>query len=289
MAAILETEKPDIVLVHGDTTTTFAGAYAAFLKQIPVGHVEAGLRTGNKYSPFPEEMNRSLVGRLADVHFCATESNRQNLNAEGIHTGIFVVGNTVIDALLDVTQRDSFDFSQELLEVMDERFILMTTHRRENLEQLQEVYRAINDLLSTHKNLHVVFPVHKNPAVREKVLQGLSQDSRVHLIEPLNYENFAHLMKHATLIITDSGGIQEEAPALGKPVLVARDNTERPEGVEAGTLKLVGLDAARIYDEANRLLTDQKAYDAMSTVKNPYGDGTSSKQIVTHLEKWLNK
>ena len=285
---VLEQEKPDLVLVHGDTTTTFASAYAAFLKHIPVGHVEAGLRTFNMSSPFPEEMNRTLVGKLATLHFSATTSNRDNLLREGISPEhIFVVGNTVIDALMEVTTNTDVSFDDSLSPYVSEKFLLVTTHRRENLEQLGEVYHAINRLLDAHPDLHVIFPVHKNPIVRNKVKEELKDNARVHIVEPMDYPHFAHLMKQATLILTDSGGIQEEAPALGKPVLVARDTTERPEGVTAGTLKLVGLDADVIFQEAHRLLSDAGAYDQMSTIQNPYGDGTTSTQIVSHIQNWL--
>lgn len=288
LSHILEVEKPDLVLVHGDTTTTFAGAYGAFLKQIPVAHIEAGLRTYNPLSPFPEEMNRTLVSRLATLHFSATSSNRENLIQEGVNEeNIFVVGNTVIDALINVTSMNVPVFEPEIANCLQNQFILVTTHRRENLDQLGEVYHAINRLLEVHPGLHVVFPVHKNPTVRNMVKQELKNDPRVHILEPLDYQTFAHVMKHATLILTDSGGIQEEAPALGKPVIVVRNTTERPEGVTAGTLKLVGLDPDVIFREAHLLLSDEQAYQAMSTVKNPYGDGTTSKQIINIIHNWL--
>lgn len=289
LETILDKEKPDLVLVHGDTATTFAGAFAAFQKQIPVGHVEAGLRTGNIYSPFPEEANRKLTGAIATFNFSATEKNRENLLKENVKSeSIVVVGNTVIDALLDVTSRN-YEFEGELKDIVsnDKKTILLTTHRRENLTQLKEVYLAINQLLEENEDIQFVFPVHKNPVVRNEVKRWLNDSDRVHLVEPMDYEVFANLMKHAYLIITDSGGIQEEAPALGIPVLVARDTTERPEGVEAGTLKLVGLSKERIFEEANLLLNDKEAYNKMSGAKNPYGDGTSSQQIVQFIKENL--
>jgi len=286
LSDIFSKERPDIVLVHGDTTTTFAGAYAAFLKKIPVAHVEAGLRTNDIYSPFPEEMNRSLVGRIATYHFAATEKNRENLIKENVDADhIAVVGNTVIDALLETVDKP-YTYNEELNNVLTngKRTILMTTHRRENLDQLHGIYESINRILAKHDDVQVVFPVHKNPAVREQVKNYLKDDSRVHLVEPLDYESFAHLMKDCHFIITDSGGIQEEAPALGKPVLVARNNTERPEGVSAGTLKLVGTNPDVIFLEADRLLSSQDAYNKMSGAKNPYGDGTTSRKIVEFLK-----
>lgn len=286
LANILAKELPDVVLVHGDTTTTFAGAYASFLQQIPVGHVEAGLRTNNKYSPFPEEMNRQLVGRLSTFHFAPTERNKANLLNENIHKDqIAVVGNTVIDALLNVTSRPyQFEGHLEAIVNSGHRILLLTTHRRENLEQLKEVYTAVNHLLNENEDICVIFPVHKNPIVRKQVGRYLLQNDRVHLIEPLDYEAFVQLMKKTDLIITDSGGIQEEAPALGIPVLVARDNTERPEGVESGTLQLVGTSASIIFEAAHKLLNDAEAYKRMARAKNPYGDGTTSQQIIQFLK-----
>lgn len=279
---VLEIEKPDLVLVHGDTASTFAGAFSAFLKQIPVGHVEAGLRTNDISSPFPEEANRQLVGRLATYHFAATEKNKEALLRENCNEdSIFVVGNTVIDALLEVSKKD-FSFKAELQQIMntDTRKVLITTHRRENLDQLKEVYRAINRIINEHTDVEIIFPVHKNPAVREQLSTHLVESSRIHVIEPQDYETFTHLMKDSFLILTDSGGIQEEAPALGKPVLVARTNTERPEGVDAGTLKLCGTKEESVYESLKTLLTDNSAYQKMSGAKNPYGVGDSAKQIV---------
>lgn len=290
LSDILDKEKPDLVLVHGDTTTTFVGAYSAFLKQIPVGHVEAGLRTNNIYSPFPEEMNRQLVGKLSSIHFAATKKNKENLLKENVQSEhISVVGNTVIDALLDITKRP-FVFEDELSSFLNNgnRTILMTTHRRENMEQMKGIYDAVNTILDNNKDVQVLFPIHKNPAIREKVNAFLSKSHRIRLIEPLDYETFAHTMKKIDLIITDSGGIQEEAPALGKPVLVVRNDTERQEGVDAGTLKLVGTSAEKIFREAHELLNNPPLYSKTSAIKNPYGDGTTSKKIVLAIKEFLS-
>jgi len=281
---VLTEEKPDIVLVHGDTTTTFAGALAAYYHQTAVGHVEAGLRTHNKYSPFPEEMNRKLTASLTDLHFAPTTTARENLLAESIDDkAIFVTGNTVIDAL-HKTVRDDFVFKNELLRNIDyknKRIILVTTHRRENLgEPMRHVYKALKKLTEEFDDVEVVFPVHKNPKVREVVNEELGGLDKVHLIDPLNYEPFANLMHRSYLILTDSGGVQEEAPALGKPVLVLRDTTERPEAVTAGTVKLIGTDRQRVYEEAKQLLTDKKGYESMSTACNPYGDGQAARRII---------
>ena len=288
---ILSIEKPDIVLVHGDTTTTFAAAYAASLHQIPVGHVEAGLRTYNLHSPFPEEMNRQLVGRIASLHFAPTEANKHNLCNERIsEKQVHVVGNTVIDALLTVSNRP-YAFTGILQSLMKngKKTILMTTHRRENLDQMQGIYQAVNRLIEKHPDVQVLFPVHKNPKVRKEAAQGLMQSDRIHVIEPLDYETFAQVMKQSFLILTDSGGIQEEAPSLGKPVLVARHTTERQEGVEAGTLKLVGTDENTIFTEAHRLITDEAYYAQMANAQNPYGDGRTSHEIVTIIKTFLSK
>ena len=281
---VLEQEKPDIVLVHGDTTTTFAGALAAYYHQTTVGHVEAGLRTHDKYSPFPEEMNRKLTGCIADLNFAPTETSESNLLAENVKPeSIFVTGNTVIDALHH-TVRDDFQFEDELLQNIDfenKRIILVTTHRRENLgEPMRHVYKALRQLTEEFDDVEVVFPVHKNPKVREVVREELGGLSQVHLIDPLDYEPFANLMHKAHLILTDSGGVQEEAPALGKPVLVLRDTTERPEAVAAGTVKLIGTDRDVVYNEAKTLLTDEKAYHRMAESVNPYGDGKASERII---------
>lgn len=281
---ILSEVQPDLVLVHGDTTTTFAGALAAYYKQIPVGHVEAGLRTQNKYSPFPEEMNRHLTATLADLHFAPTNTSRQNLRAENISPEqIFVTGNTVIDAL-NYTVQDHFSFDQSELNSADfneKKIILVTTHRRENLgEPMRHVYRALKTLIHEFPDIAVIFPVHKNPKVREIVAQELEHLPRVLLIDPLDYEPFVNLMSRSTLILTDSGGVQEEAPALGKPVLVLRDTTERPEAVAAGTVRLVGTSYESVYHTTKILLTDQKIYHRMASACNPYGDGKAAERIV---------
>lgn len=281
---VLTEEKPDIVLVHGDTTTTFAGSLAAYYHQIAVGHVEAGLRTHNKYSPYPEEMNRKLTGAIADLHFAPTETSRENLLQEHVaENSIFVTGNTVIDALHQ-TVREDFKFEDEMLQGVDfkgKRIILVTTHRRENLgEPMRHVYKALKELTEDFSDVEVIFPVHRNPKVREVVNEELGGLSKVHLIDPLDYEPFANLMHRAHLILTDSGGVQEEAPALGKPVLVLRDTTERPEAVSAGTVKLIGTEKDRVYSEAKLLLTDEKEYSRMAEACNPYGDGEASRRII---------
>lgn len=281
---VLRKEKPDIVLVHGDTTTTFAGALAAFYHQVQVGHVEAGLRTHNKYSPFPEEMNRKLTGSLADLHFAPTTTARDNLHGENISGDqVFVTGNTVIDALLK-TVDETFVFENELLKRIDykkSKVVLVTTHRRENLgEPMRHVYQALKRLVNEHEDVEIVFPMHKNPKVREVVEGELGNMARVHLIEPLDYQPFANLLARSYLVLTDSGGIQEEAPAAGKPVLVLRDTTERPEAIAAGTVRLVGTDQQRVYEEAKRLITDKAEYLRMSAACNPYGDGQASRRIV---------
>ncbi|MDD4599825.1 MAG: UDP-N-acetylglucosamine 2-epimerase (non-hydrolyzing) [Negativicutes bacterium] len=280
---IMAKEKPDIVLVHGDTTTTFAGALAAFYHQITVGHVEAGLRTGNKYSPFPEEMNRKLTGSVTDLHFAPTQTARQNLLTENVSDdSIFVTGNTVIDALL-ATVDDQYKFTDKLLAKIDytKRIILVTTHRRENLgEPMRHVYQALRQIVTEYDDVEIVFPVHRNPKVREVVNSELGGLPMVHLIDPLDYQPFANLLARSYLVLTDSGGIQEEAPALGKPVLVLRDTTERPEAIDAGTVKLIGTDKDRIYAETKLLLDSQIEYHSLANACNPYGDGQSSRRIV---------
>lgn len=281
---VLSEEKPDIVLVHGDTTTTFAGALAAFYHQITVGHVEAGLRTHNKYSPFPEEMNRKLTGSLTDLHFAPTDTAAANLAEENIKgENVFVTGNTVIDAL-HKTVCEEYKFDNEMLQNIDyknKKIILVTTHRRENLgEPMRHVYKALRQIVDEFADVEIVFPVHKNPKVREVVQTELGDMPNVHLIDPLDYEPFANLMYRSYLILTDSGGVQEEAPALGKPVLVLRETTERPEAVAAGTVKLIGTDKNRIYDETKTLLLDPLEYARMSGACNPYGDGKAAKRII---------
>lgn len=279
-------ERPDCVLVHGDTTTTFTAALAAFYAQIPVGHVEAGLRTGNLLSPFPEEANRQLTGVLARYHFAPTETARANLlreNKKG--ENIYVVGNTVIDALLATVKKD-YTFEDKEIEQIEEhkRVILVTTHRRENLgAPMHHVYRALRRLVDDIPDTEIVFPVHRNPLVREAVAEELEGHDRIHLVEPMEYEPFTNLMARSAIVLTDSGGIQEEAPSLGKPVLVLRDTTERPEAVEAGTVALVGTDEEAIYETAHRLLTDEAAYRQMAEAVNPYGDGKAAARIAGWL------
>lgn len=281
---VLEEVKPDLVLVHGDTTTTFAGALAAFYAQVPVGHVEAGLRTGNKYSPFPEEMNRRLTGALADYHFAPTATSKANLLRENVpETNITVTGNTVIDALKTTVKPDYRFDDDNLHKVLEsgKRLILMTTHRRENLgEPMRHVYKALCEVLRTHSDVEAIFPVHKNPKVRQIVNEELGHLPQVHLIEPLDYEPFANLMARVDVVLTDSGGIQEEAPALGKPVLVLRDTTERPEAVTAGTVKLIGTAYEDVLRETNLLLDNPEHYRAMAEAVNPYGDGEACARIV---------
>lgn len=281
---VLAKEKPDMVLVHGDTTTTFAGALTAFYHQIAVGHVEAGLRTHHKYSPYPEEMNRKLTGSLADLHFAPTCTAKENLLQEGIdQSNIFVTGNTVIDALL-ATVDSQYQFADKLLagiRYTDRKVILVTTHRRENLgEPMRHVYQALRDIVTEFNDVEIVFPVHRNPLVRSVVNSELGGLERVHLIDPLDYQPFANLLARSYLVLTDSGGIQEEAPALGKPVLVLRDTTERPEAIEAGTVKLIGTDRDRVYNETRLLLTRQHEYERLANACNPYGDGRASRRIV---------
>ena len=283
---VFEKEKPDLVLVHGDTTTTFTAALAAFYAQIPVGHVEAGLRTGNLFSPYPEEANRQLTGILADYHFAPTETARQNLLAEHKNPDrIYVTGNTVIDALL-ATVKDNYSFADKEIEALEshKRIILVTTHRRENLGgPMHHVYRALRRLVDTVPDTEIVFPVHLNPLVREAVAEELEGHPSVHLVEPMEYEEFTNLMARSAIVLTDSGGIQEEAPSLGKPVLVLRDTTERPEAVAAGTVKLVGTDEETVYRVAYELLTDEAAYQKMAEAVNPYGDGLAAKRIVERI------
>jgi UDP-N-acetylglucosamine 2-epimerase (non-hydrolysing) len=287
MKAILEEVKPDVVLVHGDTSTTFVSSLGALYQQIKVGHVEAGLRTHNKYSPFPEEMNRHLTGVIADLHFAPTELAKSNLLKENVNEDkITVTGNTVIDALLDVVN-DNYQFEDQLLNSIDfenRKIILLTAHRRENLGQsMENIFDAVNDILKENDESEVIYPVHLNPVIRELAAEKFEDADRVYLIEPLDYQPFINLMNKSYLILTDSGGIQEEAPSLGKPVLVLRDTTERPEAVKAGTVKKVGTDRAEIYDTANELLNNNEAYNEMSQASNPYGDGKASERIVKRI------
>ncbi|WP_043930001.1 non-hydrolyzing UDP-N-acetylglucosamine 2-epimerase [Bacillus sp. EB01] len=278
--AVLQEAKPDLVLVHGDTSTTFVASLAAFYNSIPVGHVEAGLRTWNKYSPFPEEMNRQLTGVIADLHFAPTRQSRQNLLTENkLANAIFVTGNTAIDALKTTVKED---YSHPVLDKLGgDRLVLMTAHRRENLGiPMENMFRAISRLVDKHKDVQVVYPVHMNPVVREIAGRILGDNPRISLIEPLDVIDFHNFASRAHLILTDSGGVQEEAPSLGVPVLVLRDTTERPEGVEAGTLKLAGTDEETIFTLADELLTDDEAHGRMAKASNPYGDGSASARIV---------
>lgn len=286
---VMKEAKPDIVLVHGDTTTTFVASLAAFYNQIAVGHVEAGLRTHNKFSPYPEEMNRQLTGVIADLHFAPTEKSAQNLLAENKkEEAVYITGNTAIDALQTTVTET---YSHPILEkIGSDRMILLTAHRRENLGQpMRNMFRAIKRLIEEHEDIQVVYPVHMNPAVREVADEVLGRDPRIHLIEPLEVLDFHNFAARSFIILTDSGGIQEEAPSLGKPVLVLRDTTERPEGIDAGTLKLAGTDEETIYGLAKELLTDEAAYKAMSHASNPYGDGKASVRIVEALHDYFNK
>jgi len=286
---VLDKENPDMVVVHGDTATTFAASLAAFYKRIPVAHVEAGLRTKNKYSPFPEEMNRSLTTRVADLHFAPTDTNRENLLAEAVGDfKIWVTGNTVIDALVQTIQSD-YNFETDLSGVdFTRRILLVTTHRRENWGAgMQRIYQALIDLVEEFDDVEVVFPVHKNPVVRDVAEAMLKGREHIHLIEPLDYEPFVNLMNASYMILTDSGGMQEEAPSLGKPVLVLRDTTERPEAVKAGTVKLVGTTRKKVYNEARSLLADKKEYDKMARAINPYGDGKAARRIVQVITDFL--
>lgn len=281
--AVLESEKPDIVLVHGDTSTTFVTALACFYLQIPVGHVEAGLRTYNIYSPYPEEFNRQAVGIIAKYNFAPTETARDNLLREGkITETIYVTGNTAIDALKTTVRQD---YSHPELDwAAGSRLIVLTAHRRENLgEPMYHMFRAIKRIVDEHEDLKVIYPIHMNPVVRQAAADIFGDDDRFHIIEPLDVLDFHNLLARSYLILTDSGGIQEEAPSLGKPVLVMRDTTERPEGIKAGTLKLVGTNEETIYTEFKRLLTDKEAYEAMSHASNPYGDGHACERIADIL------
>ena len=281
---VLETVRPDVVLVHGDTSTTFVTALACYYLQIPVGHVEAGLRTYNIYSPYPEEFNRQAVGIIAAYHFAPTELSKENLLKEGKKPEtIYVTGNTAIDALKTTVRKD---YAHPVLEwAKDSRLIMITAHRRENLgDPMKHMFRAIRRVCDEHPDIKAVYPIHMNPAVRETAQAILGDDERIRIIEPLDVLDFHNFLSRSYLILTDSGGIQEEAPSLGKPVLVMRDTTERPEGIAAGTLKLVGTDEGTIYENFKMLLEDQEAYRKMSTASNPYGDGFASKRIADILE-----
>lgn len=286
---VLRDVRPDVVLVHGDTTTSFAAALAAFYQQIPVGHVEAGLRTFDRYSPFPEEMNRCLTGRIAELHFSPTENNRQNLFREAVTKNVFVTGNTVIDAF-KTTVRPGYVYKNEALRQLQldgKRLVLMTAHRRENLGRpLENICTAVRQLAQAHDDLVFVYPVHLNPLVRETAHAVLDGCRNVHLIEPLDVEDMHNLMSRSFLVLTDSGGLQEEAPACGVPVLVLRTETERPEAVQAGTVRVVGVQTDDIVAAAERLLREPAEYEAMAHAVNPYGDGHASERIVQHLRDW---
>lgn len=285
---VLKQEQPDIVLVHGDTTTSYAAALAAFYQQIPVGHVEAGLRTGDIYSPFPEEMNRLLTDRISTVYFAPTEQNEKNLLREGISQNIHVTGNTVIDAFSS-TVKDEYVYCEEKLRNVDfeeRRVILVTAHRRENLGRpLENICNAIKRLAEMHEDVLFIYPVHLNPAVRDTVFSVLSSVHNVMLIEPVDVLDMHNMMSRCFMVMTDSGGIQEEAPHFGKPVLVLRTETERPEAVEAGTVRVVGVDENVIVSEAEKLLNDSDAYEKMAHAVNPYGDGHASERIVQILKQ----
>ena len=287
MEEVLEQARPDLVLVHGDTSTTFAGALAAFYHRVPVGHVEAGLRTYDKYSPYPEEMNRRMVSAIADLHFCPTPSNRDNLAREGIEQGVFLTGNTVIDALQTTVVKD-FHFSEGVLNDLDyvnRKVILVTCHRRENYgTPMAHIMTALRRVADAFPDVELVYPVHLSPVVQEAAHQYLDGHPRIHLISPLAVDEMHNLMARCHLVMTDSGGLQEEAPALGKPVLVLRRETERPEAVAAGTVKLAGVEEEDIFSMARGLLTDPRAYAAMAHAVNPYGDGLACRRIADAIE-----
>lgn len=286
---VIKKENPDVLLVQGDTTTVFSGALAAFYQNIKIGHVEAGLRSGNIHSPYPEEANRKLTGILTDFHFAPTERNKTNLlNEDYPAEKIFITGNTVIDAL-KYTIKENYIFGVDTLDDLDyenKRIILLTSHRRENIgEPMRNIFKAVRDIVEKHEDTEVVFPIHLNPRVREIANEILMDNPRIHIIEPLDYEPFTNLMAKVNIVVTDSGGLQEEAPTLGKPVLVIREETERPEGIEAGTAKLVGTSYKALYSELNKLLIDQEEYNKMAKAVNPYGDGNASAKIVDILIK----
>lgn len=289
---VMKQERPDLVLVHGDTSTTFAGAIAAYYQQIPVGHVEAGLRTWDKYQPYPEEMNRHLTGVLADLHFAPSSGSRQNLLQENVSAEtISVTGNTVIDALLAVVEKE-YQFNDPMIQAAldgGRRLILLTAHRRENWgEPLEAICQAILEIVAQNPDVEVIYPVHLNPVVRDTVFRYLDGRERIRLVPPLDYLPFSHLMKKADILLTDSGGIQEEGPALGKPVLVLREKTERPEAVEAGTVRLVGTDRGRIVHAVNELLHNPTAYAQMANARNPYGDGHAAEYIIQEIKRFFS-
>jgi UDP-N-acetylglucosamine 2-epimerase len=287
LAAVFDSNKPDVVLVHGDTTTCFVAALAAFYRKIPVGHVEAGLRTFDRYSPFPEEMNRKLTGALASLHFAPTSANRSNLLKEGVSADkIYVTGNTVIDALKTTVKKDYIfqDSSLKKIDFNGKRTIAVTAHRRENLgEPLEQICLALGDIADSYEDVNIIYAVHLNPAVRETAFRLLGSNPRVQLIDPLDVQDMHNLIDRSYLVMTDSGGLQEEAPSLGKPVLVLRKETERPEAVTAGTVRLAGTDRKNIKKLAAQLLDDSDEYAKMAKAVNPYGDGSASERIVKAL------
>ena len=293
VSEILAKDRPDLLLVHGDTSTTFSAALAAFYAKVAVGHVEAGLRTGNMYSPFPEEMNRLLTGRLASYHYSPTESNRENLLKENIEDkDIVITGNTVIDALQYVIGLD-YEFEDEKLKKLnfeDKRLLVLTCHRRENWgKPMENIFKAIKRIAEEYEDVEVVFPIHKNPNIRELAHKVFDGTQNITIVEPLDYQPFSKLMNQSYMILTDSGGIQEEAPGLGKPVLVLRTETERPEAVEAGTVKIAGVDQEEVYEMVKELLDNREIYNKMAKANNPYGDGQASKRVVDHIIANFNK
>ena len=289
---IIRHVRPDLVMVHGDTSTTLAGGLAAFYNKVPVAHIEAGLRSFDMYSPYPEEMNRVMIGRIATLHFAPTESNRQNLNREGIEKGVYITGNTVIDALYYMV-REEYQFISASLQKIDFHkgcWVLMTAHRRENLgEPMENICRVVLRAVEANPDLHLVFPVHLNPAVRDTVFSILGGHGRITLIDPIDVQDMHNLIARCHMVLTDSGGIQEEAPALGKPVLVLRTETERPEAVKAGTVKLVGVREEDIFENIQTLLHNDEAYRRMARAANPYGDGHASERIVQNILHWAGR
>ncbi len=281
--------KPDLVLVHGDTTTSASAALASFYQQIPVGHVEAGLRTYDIYSPFPEEMNRKIISQITELFFAPTENNKKNLEKENIYKNIFVTGNTVIDAF-QYTVKENYQFKNNVLKEIDfdnSRIVLMTAHRRENLgKPLENICKAVKRIVENNKDIQIVYPVHLNPAVRETVFEILGNEERIHLTDPIDVEDMHNVMSRSFLVMTDSGGLQEEGPHFGIPVVVLRTETERPEAVEAGTVQVAGVREEEIYAIVNRLLNDREAYQKMARAVNPYGDGHASERITEEIIKW---
>jgi UDP-N-acetylglucosamine 2-epimerase (non-hydrolysing) len=287
LESVIQEAQPDMILVHGDTTTTFAGSLAALYNEVAIGHVEAGLRTWQKYSPFPEEMNRQMTGVLADLHFAPTAEAADNLLRENKPADrVVITGNTAIDALKTTVQED---YKSDIIEQTDEKIILLTAHRRENIGQpMHNIFRAVRRIVDEHDDVKVVYPMHKNPKVRDIAGLYLADHNRIELIEPLDVIDFHNFAARSHFILTDSGGVQEEAPSLGKPVIVLRDTTERPEGVKAGTLKLAGVEEEAIYNLTNELLTDASIYQEMSQASNPYGDGRTSERICDHIKYYFN-